>query len=86
MDFKFVTVAVDTVLGENDEFDRSFFEYLDEYSISHKVLENEEGKNWPSVEYTGGPVSITNMLKERFGMEEKEIEELYPEIIKNQDV
>jgi hypothetical protein len=85
MDFKFVTVTVDTVLGENDEFDKSFFEYLDEYSISHKILENGEGK-WPSVEYTGGPLSITNMLKERFGMEQEEIEELYPEIIKNQDV
>lgn len=81
MDFKFVTVTADTVLGENDEFDKSFFEYLDEYSISHKILEKNEGR-WPSVEYTGGPLSITNMLKERFGMEQEEIEELYPEIIK----
>ena len=52
MDFKFVTVTADTVLGENDEFDKSFFEYLDEYSISHKILEKNEGR-WPSVEYTG---------------------------------
>jgi hypothetical protein len=86
MNFNFVTVTVDTVLGENEEFDKSFFEYLDEYSISHKVLENEEGNNWPSVEYTGGPLSITNMLKERFGMVQEEIDELYPEIKKNQDV
>ena len=43
MDFKFVTVTADTVLGENDEFDKSFFEYLDEYSISHKILEKNEG-------------------------------------------
>ena len=50
-----------------------------------KILEKEEGR-WPSVEYTGGPLSITNMLKERFGMEQEEIEELYPEIIKNKDV
>ena len=54
MNFNFVTVTVDTVLGENEEFDKSFFEYLDEYSISHKVLESNEGNEWPSVEYTGG--------------------------------
>lgn len=86
MNFNFVTVTVDTVLGENEEFDKSFFEYLDEYSISHKVLESNEGNEWPSVEYTGGPLSITNMLKERFGMEENEINELYPEIKKSQNV
>ena len=86
MVFKFVTVKVDTVLGENDELDKAFFEYLDEYSISHKVLESEEGGQWPQVEYTGGPLSITNMLKERFGMEEIEIDEMYPEIKQNQDV
>lgn len=81
MDFRFITVTIDTVLGENNEFDKSFFEYLDEYSISHKILEYEEGK-WPSVEYTGGPLSITNMLRERFGMTDKEINEMYPEINK----
>lgn len=81
MDFRFITVTVDTVLGENNEFDKSFFEYLDEYSISHKILENEDGQ-WPSVEYTGGPLSITNMLRERFGMNDKEINEMYPEINK----
>ena len=84
MIFKFVTVKVDTILGENEEFDKSFFEYLDEYSISHKVLENEGGQ-WPTVEYTGGPSAITNMLKERFGMEEVEINELYPEIKKRKN-
>jgi hypothetical protein len=84
MDFKFVTVTVDTILGENDEFDKSFFEYLDEYSISHKILEKGESQ-WPSVEYTGGFLSITNMLKERFGMEEVEINELYPEIKKRKN-
>ena len=81
MDFRFITVTVDTVLGENNEFDKSFFDYLDEYSISHKILENEDGQ-WPSVEYTGGPLSITNMLRERFGMNDKEINEMYPEINK----
>jgi len=86
MVFKFLTVKVDTVLGENDELDRSFFEYLDEYSISYKVLENKGGGQWPQVEYTGGPLAIINMLKERFGMEEIEINVMYPEIKQNQGV
>jgi hypothetical protein len=85
MNFNFVTVKVETVLGENEEFDKSFFEYLEEYSISHKVLEKDENQ-WPTVEYTGGPLSITNMLKERFGVSEDEIDELYPEIKQNQNV
>ncbi len=85
-DFKFVTVSLETVLGENEEFDRSFFDYLEEYSISHKIPETEEVSKFPVVEYTGGPISITNMLKERFGMSQEEIDELYPEINKEKNV
>lgn len=85
MDFKFVTVSLETVLGQNEEFDRAFFDYLEEYSISHKIMEEAETE-WPTVEYTGGPVSITNMLKERFGMSQEEIDESYPEINNTQDV
>jgi hypothetical protein len=85
MDFKFVTVSLETILGENEEFDKSFFDYLDEYSISHKISDESETK-WPTVEYTGGPISITNMLKERFGMTQEEIDELYPEINNTQNV
>jgi hypothetical protein len=85
MDFKFVTVSLETILGENDEFDKSFFAYLEEYSISHKIID-ESATEWPTVEYTGGPISITNMLKERFGMSQEEIDELYPEINNTQNV
>lgn len=80
MNFKKVTVKLETVLGENEDFDKSFFEYLDEYSIEHRILEKEEGQKWPTVEYTGGPVSIGNMLKERFGYSEYEISDFYQEI------
>ena len=80
MNFRTVTIKVETILGENEEFDKSFFEYLDEYSIEYKVLEKEEGKTWPTVEYTGGPIAISNMLKERFGYTDYELEELYPSI------
>lgn len=85
-DFKFVTVTAETILGENDEFDKSFFDYLGEYSISHRIVEGETQSEWPMVEYTGGPISITNMLKERFGMTQEEIDETYPEIKENKNV
>jgi hypothetical protein len=72
MNFNFVTVTTETILGENEEFD-------------NKILESKGENKWPLVEYTGGALSISNMLKERFGMEGDEIEEICPEIKKNQD-
>jgi hypothetical protein len=73
------TIKVQTVLNENEDFDRLFFEYLDEYSIDHKVLEYEE--KYPMVEFTGGIISLSNMLKERFGYTNEEIKETYPELV-----
>ena len=67
-----VKIEVQTVLNENEDFDRLFFEYLDEYSIEHKVLESEE--KYPMVEFTGGIISLNNMLRERFGYTKEEIE------------
>jgi hypothetical protein len=84
MYFKIVTIKAETVLGENEDFDKSFFDYLGEYSISHKVLELDENQKWPTVEYTGGPIALSNMLKERFGLSQEEIEVTYPEIKENQ--
>lgn len=86
MEFKFITITVDTILGENENFDKVFFEYLEEYSIAHKILEKDTDREWPRVEYTSGPIALTNMLKERFGMEQSEIDDLYPEIKENRNV
>lgn len=66
-------VSVETVLGENEDIDKGFFDYLEEYSIDHKIEESD--RQWPIVEYKGGIISLTNMLKERFGMEEEEIKQ-----------
>lgn len=73
------TIKVQTVLNENEDFDRLFFEYLDEYSIDHKIIESEE--KYPIVEFTGGAISLSNMLKERFGYTNEEIKETYPELV-----
>jgi hypothetical protein len=74
-----ITIKVQTVLNENEEFDQLFYAYLDEYSIDHKILESEE--KFPDVEYTGGIISLNNMLRERFGYTKEEIEETYPELV-----
>jgi hypothetical protein len=74
-----VKIEIQTVLNENEDFDRLFFEYLDEYSIDHKVLESEE--KYPMVEFSGGVIALSNMLRERFGYTKEEIEETYPELV-----
>lgn len=78
MSFKEYTISLETVLGENEDHDASFFNYLDQYSISHSILETEG--QFPVVSYTGGPVSLCNMLRDRFGMEDPDILQQFPEI------
>lgn len=78
---KLITIKIQTVLGENEGFDNLFFQYLEEYSIDRKILPIEEGEKYPEVEYTSGPIALSNMLRERFGYDRYEIEERYPELI-----
>ena len=78
---KLVTIKIQTVLGENEEFDSLFFQYLEEYSIDRKILPLGEGEKYPMVEYTSGPIALSNMLRERFGHDRYEIEEKFPELI-----
>jgi hypothetical protein len=78
---KLITIKIQTVLGENEEFDDLFFQYLEEYSIDRKILPIGEGEKYPEVEYTSGPIALSNMLRERFGYDRYEIEEKYPELI-----
>jgi hypothetical protein len=76
-----ITITIQTVLGENEEFDTLFFQYLDEYSINRKIMPLSEGEQYPMVEYTSGPIALNNMLKERFGYDGYEIAEKFPELI-----
>lgn len=78
---KLTTITIQTVLGENEDFDTLFFQYLDEYSIEYKVLPMNEDEKYPLVEYTSGPIALGNMLRERFGYDRYEIEEKYPDLI-----
>ena len=71
------TIEVPTVLNENEIADKIFYDYLGEYSIAHKVVNEEE---YPLVEYTGGVISLSNMLREKFGYTKEEIQEYYPQL------
>lgn len=79
MNYTRISITVETVLGENDEHDNLFFAYLDEYSIDYTIGDKGES-GYPSVTYTGGPIALGNMLKERFGLDEYELKEIYPEL------
>lgn len=78
--YQLYTIEAETYLGADESQDSAFLAYLDEYSISYKINESESNGSYPMVSYTGGPVSLRNMLKERFGMDDSEIASHYPEI------
>ena len=79
---KLITIRIQTVLFDDPNIDKLFYEYLDEYSITSKfVIEPPIVGEYPEVDYTGGPIALRNMLKERFGYEREEIELEYPELM-----
>jgi hypothetical protein len=78
---KLITIIKETVIGDNQNQDKLFFEYCDEYSIEHKIInENLETSSYPDIEFKSGPVALSNMLKERFGYTQEEINEEFPQI------
>lgn len=74
-----VKIVRSTVLKENEESDKEFFEYLEFMGIGHEVIEGEDIE-WPLVEYEGTPYDLKQMLSSRFGMEGSEIKEEYPQL------
>lgn len=76
---KLVSIVVETVLGEDQDMDQLFFEYLDEYSITHKIIDEDPKSEWPKVEYTSGPIALRGMLQEKFGFSLEEIAQQFPE-------
>jgi hypothetical protein len=79
MNYTTHTIEIETVLGDNDEFDNAFIAYLDEYSIDYKIGQNGES-GYPNVKYTGGPIALSNMLRERFGLDNDDIRNLCPQL------
>ncbi len=78
---KLVSIIKQTVIGDSQNQDKLFFEYCDEYSIEHKIVkENLETSSYPDIEFKSGPVALSNMLKERFGYTQEEINEEFPQI------
>lgn len=77
---KIVTIVKETVLGKNENHDRLFLEYCEEYSIEYKIIESDVEREYPEVEFKSGPIALSNMLKERFGYSDNEIAEEFPQI------
>jgi hypothetical protein len=80
--YKQITISLETVFGQDPEMDRMFTEYLDEYSITYQNLgsDPESASTFPILEYSGGPVSLSNMLREKFGFTPEEILVAFPEL------
>jgi hypothetical protein len=83
-----LTINVVTALYDDPIIDQAFFDYLNEYSIDHEIISEPEGpepqeKKYPEVRYTGGPISLRNMLRERFGYTRDDIEAFYPELLQD---
>jgi hypothetical protein len=81
-DYKLVTIELQTVFGQDQRQDKYFTDYLEEYSIVWRVVEDEtrSADTWPMLQYMGGPISLTNMLREKFGFTHDEIATQFPQI------
>ena len=76
------TVRLETVLGEDEDYDKIFYDYLEVYGNSHKIVkESDETNKYPEVEYTGNEMEIKNMLTEKFGYTREDFESLYPDLL-----
>lgn len=77
---KQISIVKETIIGEDKNIDDLFIQYCDEYSIELKIQEKKEASEYPEVEFKSGPIALTNMLKERFGYTQQEIDEEFPQI------
>ena len=76
-----IKIVRSTFLGENEQSDKEFFEYLEFTGITHSIIEAGEDIEWPLVEYEGTPYDLKSMLSSRFGMDMDSIREEYPQLI-----
>lgn len=81
-DYKLVTIEIETVFGKDQRSDKYFTDYLEEYSIVWQVIETETPtpSGWPLIQYTGGPISLSNMLREKFGFNQEEVLSSFPQL------
>jgi CRISPR/Cas system-associated endonuclease/helicase Cas3 len=70
-------IVLDTVLGEDPEWDEEFFEYLRSKGITYRQIGKVNG--WPEVEYVGSKEALADMARTHFELADDEIEELMTE-------
>ena len=80
MEYQWKTILLETIFGENEEGDQVFTEYLKENGIAYERTEDNGSAGWPILKFTGNPARLEELLYEKFGLQEWEIKEQYPDL------
>lgn len=80
MEYQWKTIMLETIFGENEEGDQVFTEYLKENGIAYERTEDNGSAGWPILKFTGQPDKLEELMYQKFGLQEWEIKELYPDL------
>jgi hypothetical protein len=80
MEYQWKTILLETIFGENEEGDQVFTEYLKENGIAYERTEDNGSAGWPILRFTGNPARLEELLYQKFGLQEWEIKEQYPDL------
>jgi hypothetical protein len=80
MEYQWKTILLETIFGENEEGDQVFIEYLKENGIAYERTEASGSAGWPILKFTGLPAKLEELLYQKFGLQEWEIGEQYPNL------
>lgn len=80
MEYQWKTILLETIFGENEERDQVFTGYLKENGIAYERTEDNGSAGWPILRFTGNPAKLEELLYQKFGLQEWEIKEQYPDL------
>jgi len=80
MEYQWKTILLETIFGENEEGDQVFTAYLEENGIAYEKTEASGSAGWPILRFTGQPAKLEELLYQKFGLQEWEISEQYPNL------
>lgn len=80
MDYKWTTVLRETIFGDNEEGDQVFLAYLQKHGIAYERTDDNGSEGWPILKFIGQPDKLQMLLYEKFGLNEWEIQDQYPDL------
>lgn len=80
MDFKWETILLETIFGENEDGDQVFLAYLQKNGIAYERTDDRGSAGWPVLKFIGQPDKLQLLLYEKFGLSEWEIQEQFPQL------